>query len=384
MKCLSVCNNGLKQASRAWRKDVDAFLLGEGFISLHADPCVYIMKDENGKTIAMISVHVDDFLLSAHEPMLEKIKALLNGNYEMKDLGELTTYVGIRVRTAKDGKSLEMDQRAALEEILEDFGMARCNSSVSTPVDPKVEAADTSEDPSTILPSMDATRYRELVGRLLYICRCTRPDISFAVGVLARYMQSPSEKHWRWGKRVLRYLKGTLDHVLRFTVEGMDKKLSVEGYSDSDWAGCLSTRKSTSGQVFMMGRCAMSWKSARQATVARSTCEAELIALNAAVSEAVWFKHLLSELTGEEHGPVTLYEDNESAKAIAQDDRQSERTKHMDVKHFAIREFIQNGDVVVKSIASADNLADLFTKALQRGPFCRLREAIGVVPSSIP
>ena len=118
--------------------------------------------------------------------------------------------------------------------------------------------------------------------------------------------------------------------------------------------------------------------------MARSTCEAELIALNAAVSEAVWFKHLLTELTGEEHGPVTLYEDNESAKAIAQDDRQSERTKHMDVKYFAIREFIESGDVVVESIASADNLADMFTKVLQRGPFCRLREAIGVVPSCIP
>jgi hypothetical protein len=91
----------------------------------------------------------------------------------------------------------------------------------------------------------------------------------------------------------------------------------------------------------------------------------------------------MSELTGKEHGPVTLYEDNESAKAIAQDDRQSERTKHMDVKHFAIREFIQNGGVAVESIASADNLADLFTKGLQRGPFCRLREAIGVVPSCI-
>ena len=276
-----------------------------------------------------------------------------------------------------------MDQRAALEEILEDFGMARCSASVSTPVDPKVEAADDPANPLPKMSSNDATRYRELVGRLIYISRCTRPDISYAVGVLARFMQSPTEKHWQWGKRVLRYLKGTLHLVLRFIVEGIGEDMTVVGYSDSDWAGCLSTRKSTSGQVFMLGQCALSWKSGRQATVARSTCEAELIALNSAVSEAVWFKHLMSELTGKEHGPVTLYEDNESAKAIAQDDRQSERTKHMDVKHFAIREFIQNGGVAVESIASADNLADLFTKGLQRGPFCRLREAIGVVPSCI-
>jgi hypothetical protein len=378
------CLYGLKQASRAWRKEINSFLLAQGFVSLHSDPCLYVLRAEDGTTICMLAVHVDDILLSAHDPMVEKVKALLGGKYEMKDLGELTNYVGIRIRTSDDGKTLEMDQRAAIEEILEDFGMATCSPSVSTPVDPKVDSAVDPDNPEVPMPPMDQTRYRELVGRLIYVSKCTRPDICFAVGLLARFMQDPSAKHWQWGKRVLRYLKGSLDLVLRFTVKGLGEKMTVVGYSDSDWAGCVSTRKSTSGQIFMMGRSALSWKSARQATVARSTCEAELIALNAAVSEAVWFKHLLTELTGEEHGPVTLYEDNESAKAIAQDDRQSERTKHMDVKHFAIREFIESGDVVVESIASADNLADMFTKGLQRGPFCRLREAIGVVPSCIP
>jgi hypothetical protein len=236
---------------------------------------------------------------------MSQVKALLAGKYSMKDLGALTNYVGIRVRVSPDGKSLEMDQRAALEEILSDFGMATCSATVTTPVDPKYDPSEGKGENGELveppLPPMDQTRYRELVGRLIHVSKCTRPDITFGVGMLARYMKAPTETHWRWGKRMLRYLKGTLDLVLRFSVEDLiGSKVTVLGYSDSDWAGCTETRKSTSGYVFMIGNSAMSWKSSRQANVARSTCEAELIALNSCISEALWIKQLVTSLEGVE------------------------------------------------------------------------------------
>lgn len=384
------CIYGLKQSARYWNKEVNAFLQSLGFTPLHADPCVYVMKDEEGLPLCMLVVHVDDILIQANDPFLSQLKGKLKGKYEMKDVGEVSAYLGMRVRRSKDGRSLEMDQRASIEELLKDFQMEHCSTTkVSTPMDARSFGRDNQVQGP--IEERHNGLYRELVGRLIFISKCTRPDIAFAVGVLARSMDRPTMGDWLAAKRVLRYLRGTIEYVLRFTVRRSAKPgdpIDLVGYSDSDYAGDIFTRRSTSGYVFMMGDCAISWRSKRQATVSRSTTEAELVALNSAASEALWLQMLLRGMGAwpdESEGkvPVPIKEDNAGAKAIALDHRQGERIKHMDVKHLAIREFIESGDLIVEAIGSKENLADIFTKPLQRGPFCLMRTAIGVVPATL-
>ena len=143
----------------------------------------------------------------------------------------------------------------------------------------------------------------------------TRPDIAAAVGVLSQYMASPSKDHWIGVKRVLRYLKGTLKYGLKFTAHGEEPELF--GYSDADWAGDVDTRRSTSGYVFQIGSSTVSWSSRKQATVAKSSTEAEYVALSSATQEAVWLCRLMEDLGRQMDAPTTIYEDNQGAIELA-------------------------------------------------------------------
>ena len=175
--------------------------------------------------------------------------------------------------------------------------------------------------------------YRSAVGGLLYLCH-TRPDIAQAVGVVCKYSSDPSDAHWTAVKRIFRYLKGTTSYGISFT-KGKDLKLL--GYADADYAGDLDSRKSTSGYVFFLNGAPVSCSSKAQATVAQSTAEAEYVAANDAVREAVWLRLLLEELGLKQQGATLLWQDNQGAIAIAKNPESHSRTKHIDVKHHYIR-----------------------------------------------
>ncbi|HSG20923.1 MAG TPA: reverse transcriptase domain-containing protein, partial [Burkholderiaceae bacterium] len=131
------CVYGLKQSGRYWHKEVSGYLRRLGFVPLHADPCLFILKNKAGEAVCMLVVHVDDLLIGADEPFLSQVKAKLNGQYEMKDLGEVSEYLGIRMRRSADGKIIEMDQTASIEDLLRDYQMENSNGTVSTPMSPK-------------------------------------------------------------------------------------------------------------------------------------------------------------------------------------------------------------------------------------------------------
>ena len=188
-------------------------------------------------------------------------------------------------------------------------------------------------------------------------------------------MADPGPAHWMGVKRILRYLKGTHDYGLVFTAGNQDTLL---GFSDSDWAGDVVTRRSTSGYVFQLGKSTISWCSKRQQTVAKSSTEAEYVALAMATQEVVWLRRLLSDLRIDISAPTELREDNQGAIDLSRNPKHHGRTKHIDVSFHFTRERIATKEIDVKYVPSTMNLADVMTKPLPRVPFENFRDELGV------
>ena len=201
--------------------------------------------------------------------------------------------------------------------------------------------------------------YREALGALQYLSIATRPDITYAVSILSRFMHNPGIPHWNGLKRVYAYLKYTRDLWLSFGTV----KAKIEGFSDADGMS-QQDRHAISGYVFMLNGGAVSWSSKRQDTISLSTTEAEYIALTHAAKEAIWFRNLLSELFGPIVEPILINSDNQSAIALAKDDRFHARTKHIDIRYHFIRYVIEEGKIRLTYCPTEDMIADIFTKAL--------------------
>ena len=204
--------------------------------------------------------------------------------------------------------------------------------------------------------------YANAVGSLMYAMVCTRPDISQAVGVVSRYMHDPGKGHWQAVKWILRYLRKTVDVGLIFE---QDEALGqfVVGYVDSDFAGDLDKRRSTTGYLFTLAKAPVSWKSTLQSTVAVSTTEAEYMAVTEAVKEAIWLNGLLKDL-GVVQSHISLYCDSQSAIHLAKNQVYHSRTKHIDVRYHFVREVFEKGKILLQKIPTADNPADMMTKVV--------------------
>lgn len=207
--------------------------------------------------------------------------------------------------------------------------------------------------------------YRECVGSLIYLAIATRPDISFAVGVASRFLENPTSQHVNSVKRILKYLKFTIDYGIHFAP---NETAQLVGYSDADYAGDKNTRRSTSGFAFFYNGNIISWGSERQKSVALSTTESEYIAASVAIKELIWLKCLLEELTGSTV-QTEFNMDNKSAIRLIKNPEFHKRTKHIDVRYHFIREKYESGMFDLKYVSSDEQLADVFTKPLPKGRF---------------
>ncbi|KAL3752114.1 hypothetical protein ACJRO7_012865 [Eucalyptus globulus] len=205
--------------------------------------------------------------------------------------------------------------------------------------------------------------YASTVGSLMYAQVCTRPDIAFAVGMLGRYQSNPGMDHWRAAKKVMRYLQGTKGHMLMYR---WTDNLEVVAYSDSDFASCIDSRKSTSGYIFMFAGGAVSWRSAKQTLVATSTMEAEFVSYFEATSHGVWLKGFISGLRIVDSiaRPLRIFCDNSTAVFMAKNHKSGSRSKHIDIKYLAIRERVKEKKVVVEHISIGLMIADSLTKSM--------------------
>ncbi|KAM3410301.1 hypothetical protein ACQJBY_002482 [Aegilops geniculata] len=225
--------------------------------------------------------------------------------------------------------------------------------------------------------AVDATRFRSVVGSLRYLCN-TRPDITYAVGIVSRYLEAPAETHWNAVKQILRYVSGTLEYGCCYKRGGISAP-EVIGYSDSDHAGNVDDRRSTTGVVFFLDSSAITWISQKQKVVAISSCEAEYMAAASAACQGVWLCRLLGELTGDAPTTAKLRVDNKSAIELSKNPVHHERSKHIDIRYHFIRECIEDGKVDVDHVGTDGQLADVLTKALGRIKFVELRQKLGVV-----
>ncbi|KAJ3684738.1 hypothetical protein LUZ61_013902 [Rhynchospora tenuis] len=197
--------------------------------------------------------------------MLYETKRFLSEKFEMKDLGEASYVIGIEIHRDRSRRVLGLSQKAYIEKMLKSYKMQKCSPSVALIF--KGDKFSKSQCPKTESErkQMEDNEYASVVGSLMYAQVCTRPDIKFVVGMLGRYQSNPGLDHWRAAKKVLRYLQWTKDYMLTYR---KFESLEVIGYSDSDFVGCVDTRKSTSGYIFMLTGGPISWKSAKQSLYA--------------------------------------------------------------------------------------------------------------------
>ena len=222
---------------------------------------------------------------------------------------------------------------------------------------------------------VDPTHYRRLIGSLRYLVH-TRPDLAFAVGFVSRFMERPTVEHQGAVKRILRYVAGTLDYGLHFTkAPGSDRFVD---YCDSNLADDIDTSKSTSGTLFFLDNCLVSWQSIKQKVVALSSCEAEYIATSTAATQALWLSRLLAELLGRHVEVVELKVDSKSALALAKNPVFHERSKHIRIKYHFIRSCLEDGSIKADHISTTDQLVDILTKSLGRAKFEEMRGRIGL------
>ena len=209
---------------------------------------------------------------------------------------------------------------------------------------------------------MDHVPYANAVGALMYAMVCTRLDISHAVSMVSRYMHNPGKGHWQAVKWILRYIQGTVDVGLKFERDRTIDK-HIVGYVDSDYAGDLDKRRSTTGYVFTMAGGPVSWRSTLESTVALSTTEAEYMAITEAFKEAIWFRGLIRDL-GIVQENVEIFCDSQSAICLAKNQVHHSRTKHIDVRYHFVREIVDEGNILLQKIGTADNPADMLTKVV--------------------
>eukprot|EP00253_Pinus_taeda_P025809 PITA_25809 len=357
---------GLKQAPWAWYMKIDQYLTDHGFQRSPSDANLYIKH--TGDDILFVVVYVDDLIItssSAH--LIHGIKQDLCKIFDMTDLGLLHYCLGIEVWQIENHIFLSQSKYA--KNLVDRFRMQDCKPA-TTPMEPGLKLSAQSSS-----PPVDETLFRQLVGSLIYLT-ATRPDISFAVSYISRFMSAPKADHWIAAKRVLRYVRGTSDYGLLYT-RTSDPILS--GYTDSDWAGSVDDRKSTAGYVFSLGSGVVTWTSKKQQAVALSSTEAEYRGTVKASCEAVWLQRMLADMHASQTGPTSLFCDNQGVLKLAKNLVFHERTKHVETHCHYIRQLVEDGSVQLRYVPTTEQPADIFTKPLGPAKFEQFRGSIGVV-----
>ncbi|KAK0591784.1 hypothetical protein LWI29_007955 [Acer saccharum] len=289
----------------------------------------------------------------------------MSHEFEMSLIGELSYFLGLQIRQLNDG--IFITQAKYAKNLVKKFGLENvkhCDTPMSTTLKLSKDASG---------KSLEQTLYRGMIGSLLYLT-ASRLDISFSVGVCARYQSDPKEFHLSSVKRIICYVNGTSNYRIWYSFDTND---SIVSFSDVDWAGNCDDRKSTSGGCFFLWNNLVSWFCKKQNSISLSTVEAEYIAAGSGCTQLLWMKQMLVDY-GFNQGTLTLFCDNMSAINISKNLVQHSRTKHIDIHHHFIRELFENKCIVLEHVGTNDQLADLFNKPLDATRFKTLSRSIGI------
>ncbi|CAI7906742.1 unnamed protein product [Closterium sp. NIES-54] len=365
----------LRQAPREWHDTLRTTLAALGFSSSTADPSLFLRTNTSLRPFYIL-VYVDDLVFAtADTEALAHVNSELQKRHTCTDLGELASCLGLWITRDSARRTISLTQSHMVQQVLQRFGFT-WSSAQATPlaIGHSLSAlpSDESVEPSGPYP--------ELVGCLMYLMTCTRPDLAYPLGLLARYVAPSRHRkvHWDAAKRVLRHLCSTSGMGL---VLGGRRSIVLTGHSDASWVDDQATQRSSLGYTFNLGSGSVSWHSTRSSSVLSSSCEAEIYATAMAAQELHWLTYLLTDLGERPSSPPVLYVDNKAAIALCQEHRLEHRTKHIALRYFLARELQQRGQLCLRYVATRANTADIFTKALQPGDYQRFCTILGLVPT---
>lgn len=343
---------GLKQASRIWNVKVHNLLTKNGYIQSKCEPCVYL-KHSN-KDITIIALYVDDFYIF-YSTKCNELLPLLDQNFSVRNLGSLKNCLGMNIERDRAMGIMKISQSDYIKRLLQRFGMENCKI-VKTPMPTNCKLV----KGKTNLCD-DQYNYRQLMGCLMYLSVCTRPDISYACSQLSQFNNCFDVTHWQAAKRILRYLAGTINYSLYFHRGG---KLNLTAFADADWANDPNDRRSYTGFVVKLGNNVVNWESRKQRCVALSSTEAEYLAITDVCKDICFLRNFLSEVMPAEYN-VTIFNDNQSAqKLLLVKEYCHKRTKHIDIRYHFVKDLVQNDNVTVKYLQTDLMIADVLTKPL--------------------
>ncbi|CAI7871227.1 unnamed protein product [Closterium sp. NIES-54] len=346
-----------------------------GFAPSTTDPSLFLRTD-NSLPPFYILVYVDDFVFATADTAgLAHVKSELQKRHTCTDLGELRSYLGLQITRDRAQRTITLTQSHMVQQVLQRFDFTY-SSPQATPL--------SSRHSLSALPSDESVEpsgpYPELVGCLMYLMTCTRPDLAYPLSILACYVAPGRHRpeHMDAAKRVLRYLCSTSGLGL---VLGGRSPVVLTGHADTSWVDDLATQRSSQGYTFRLGSGSVSWRSTRSSSDLSSNCEAEIYEWAMAAQELRWLTNLLTGLGEPPRSPPVLYVDNKAMLALCREHRLEHRTKHIALRYFLARELQQRGQLRLAYVASEANTADIFTKALQPGDHQRFCTMLGLVPT---
>lgn len=359
---------GLKQAPRAWYMELRNFLLASGFINSEADASLFILLHRDFALFVL--VYVDDFVITGSHPhLVECFIKILGNRFSLKDLGELSYFLGIEAYRSSQG--LLLTQQKYITDLLARTNMLDANPAPTAPT-PMATSCSLTINSGT--PLDDGREYRTVVGSLQYL-QLTRPDVAFAVSKLSQYMHRPTDLHWQAVKRVLRYLSGTRDQGIFLR---KNNGLQLHAFSDADWGGDRDDYTSTGAYIVYLGAHPIVWSSKKQKTVARSSTEAEYKSVADTAAELQWVTYLMKELGITSSSQPVIYCDNVGATYLAANPVFHSRMKHVALDYHFVRQLVQSKFLRVARVPSEDQLADGLTKPLPRPRLEQLNSKIGL------
>ena len=366
---------GLKQAGREWNSLLNEWLVTSKWklTRCRSDYCLYYAN--RGGKVLIVGCYVDDLVITGNCPkLIRDFKADIGSRFKITDMGELKWILGMEVERDRKKRTLTLHQRKYINDILELFKMKDCHPK-ATPADSSVRLSkDDSPQTETEKAATDLTKYRQMVGKLVYLMVASEPMISFAVSQLSRFFSCPGPRHFAACRWAISYLKG-IRQDQGITFRG-DAGFNLHAYCDSDWAGCPDTRRSTGGYVVMFAGAAVSWISKRQPTVALSSAEAEYVSACVAAQEVQWIRQMLAEIgVPMSTQPTVILSDSQSAMHMCNNPTAG-RAKHVDIKYHFVKEARERGVVSFQFVPTTEEAADAMTKALARPKFVTFRNII--------
>lgn len=356
---------GLKNSPKAYSDHFMSILKGLNFEQSSKDECLWTLR--KGDSVVHYLFHVDDIFVASNDEMLRETCYLaLSEALSIKDEGEPSLFLGVAIMPDGAG-GYKMSQEKYIEKMAARFRIDGSTRDVTTPSEYGQKLG------PEHLPKTDEERrkaeelpYQALVGSLIYVSK-TRPDVAYAISDVARFMSKWGVAHWKAALRILRYLYCTRDMCL--TINCSRDNLVLTGYCDANWGDARETNeivddkwKSQYGYIFFLGKSCVSWISKRQHSRAASSMEAEFYSAFEGGKEAVWLRAVLEELMMKQHDATSLLEDNKACISFSKNNTNHERTKHIDIKAYYLRDFVKENVVMLEHIFTDDQLADMLTK----------------------